>query len=196
MYSGRLVSSQLMDLLPMHQFRRCVNKQVPLQLSYENVLLLRPIPVYGLRSAFLWRASDILNHASVRCRIKGIMGEQEVGFPEAPQQMQMKKRNWRIYADFAHEKLTTPDCSEASSHSFKGILATPSAVLQPTESIADNGILATACKDCQPNTESRPIGSRIDARGCQQFFYILWFFERPDAAFRKAKHGLLLSENS
>ena len=26
MYSGRLVFSQLMDFLPMHQFRRCVNR--------------------------------------------------------------------------------------------------------------------------------------------------------------------------
>ncbi|MBW1732552.1 MAG: DUF4372 domain-containing protein [Deltaproteobacteria bacterium] len=26
MYSGRLVFSQLMDFMPMHQFRRCVDK--------------------------------------------------------------------------------------------------------------------------------------------------------------------------
>lgn len=101
MYSGKLVFSQLMDFLPMHQFRRCVNKydgnrymksfscldqffcMAFAQLSYrESLRDIEPC----------FRAMhNKLYHLGIRSKIsKSTLADAN------------EKRDWRIYAEFAH----------------------------------------------------------------------------------------------
>lgn len=100
MYSGRLVFSQLMDFLPMHQFRRCVNRyrgnyhmktfscldqflsMAFAQLSYRESL--RDI------ESCLRAMQHKLYHGGLRSRVsRSTLAEAN------------EKRDWRIYADFA-----------------------------------------------------------------------------------------------
>ena len=100
MYSGRLVISQLMDFLPMHQFRRCVNRyrgnyhmktfscldhflsMAFAQLSYRESL--RDI------ESCLRAMQHKLYHGGLRSRVsRSTLAEAN------------EKRDWRIYADFA-----------------------------------------------------------------------------------------------
>jgi len=100
MYSGRLIFSQLMDFLPMHQFRRCVNKyqgnyrhrsfscldqflcMAFAQLSYRESL--RDI------ESCLRAMQNKLYHLG----IKGRVSRSTLAYSN-------EKRDWRIYADFA-----------------------------------------------------------------------------------------------
>jgi len=101
MYSGRLVFSQLMDFLPMHQFRRCVDKyngnyhmksfscfdqflcMAFAQLSYRESL--RDI------ESCLRAMQSKMYHMGIRSRIsRSTLADAN------------EKRDWRIYADFAH----------------------------------------------------------------------------------------------
>jgi hypothetical protein len=100
MYSGRLVFSQLMDFLPMHQFRRCVNKyqgnnrirsfscldqffcMAFAQLSYRESL--RDI------ESCLRAMHNKLYHIGMRGRIS----RSTLAYAN-------ENRDWRIYADFA-----------------------------------------------------------------------------------------------
>ena len=52
MYSGKLVFSQLMDSMPMHQFRRCVDRYKGNH-HVKSLLLFRPISLYGFCSTFI-----------------------------------------------------------------------------------------------------------------------------------------------
>ena len=100
MYTGRLIFSQLMDFLPMHQFRRCVHKyqgnyrmrsfscldqflcMAFAQLSYRESL--RDI------ESCLWAMKNKLYHIGVRARVsKSTLAHAN------------ENRDWRIYADFA-----------------------------------------------------------------------------------------------
>ena len=100
MYSGKLVFSQLMEFLPMHQFRRCVDKyngnyhmksfscfdqflcMAFAQLSYRESL--RDI------ESCLRAMQSKLYHMGIRCRVsKSTLADAN------------EKRDWRIYADFA-----------------------------------------------------------------------------------------------
>jgi hypothetical protein len=100
MYSGQLVFSQLMDFLPMHQFRRCVNKyqgnyrmrsfscldqflcMAFAQLSYRESL--RDI------ESCLRAMQNKLYHMGIRARIS----KSTLAYAN-------ENRDWRIYADFA-----------------------------------------------------------------------------------------------
>jgi hypothetical protein len=100
MYSGKLVFSQLMDFLPMHQFRRCVDKyngnyhmksfscfdqflcMAFAQLSYRESL--RDI------ESCLRAMQSKMYHMGIRSRIS------RTTLANANE-----KRDWRIYADFA-----------------------------------------------------------------------------------------------
>ena len=100
MYTGRLVFLQLMDFLPMHQFRRCVDKyqgnyrirsfscldqflsMAFAQLSYRESLR-------GIESC-LRAMQNKLYHIGIRGRVsKSTLAHAN------------EKRDWRIYADFA-----------------------------------------------------------------------------------------------
>ena len=100
MYSGKLVFSQLMDFLPMHQFRRCVDKyngnyhikyfscfdqflcMAFAQLSYRESL--RDI------ESCLRAMQSKMYHMGIRGRIsRSTLADAN------------EKRDWRIYADFA-----------------------------------------------------------------------------------------------
>jgi hypothetical protein len=100
MYTGRLVFSQLMDFLPMHQFRRCVNRyngnyhmrsfscldqflcMAFAQLSYRESLR-------DIESCLRAMQSKIY-HLGIRGQVsKSTLADAN------------EKRNWRIYADFA-----------------------------------------------------------------------------------------------
>jgi hypothetical protein len=100
MYSGKLVFSQLMDFLPMHQFRRCVDKyngnyhmksfscfdqflcMAFAQLSYRESL--RDI------ESCLRAMQSKMYHMGIRSRIsRSTLADAN------------EKRDWRIYADFA-----------------------------------------------------------------------------------------------
>jgi transposase len=101
MYSGQLVFSQLMDFLPMHQFRRCVDRyhgnyhmkkfscfdqflcMAFAQLSYRESL--RDI------ESCLRAMHTKLYHMGIRSTVsKSTLADAN------------EKRDWRIYADFAH----------------------------------------------------------------------------------------------
>jgi uncharacterized protein DUF4372/DDE family transposase len=100
MYSGRLVFSQLMDFMPMHHFRQCVNRydgnyhmkqfscldqflcMAFAQLSYRESLR-------GIESC-LRAMQNKLYHMGIRSRVsKSTLADAN------------EKRDWRIYADFA-----------------------------------------------------------------------------------------------
>jgi hypothetical protein len=100
MYSGKLVFSQLMDFMPMHQFRRCVDKyngnyhmksfscfdqflcMAFAQLSYRESL--RDI------ESCLRAMQSKMYHMGIRSRIsRSTIADAN------------EKRDWRIYADFA-----------------------------------------------------------------------------------------------
>ena len=106
MYTGRLVFSQLMDFLPKHQFRRCVNRyngnrymksfscldqflcMAFAQLSYR--VSLRDI------ESCLRAMQNKLYHLGIRAKIsRSTLAEAN------------EKRDWRIYADFAHMLINT-----------------------------------------------------------------------------------------
>jgi hypothetical protein len=106
MYSGKLVFSQLMDFLPMYQFRRCVKRydgnrymksfscldqffcMAFAQLSYRESLR-------DIESCF--RAMhNKLYHLGIQSRIsRSTLADAN------------EKRDWRIYADFAHMLINT-----------------------------------------------------------------------------------------
>jgi len=100
MYSGRLIFSQLMDFLPIHQFRRCVHRyngnyhmkffscldqflcMAFAQLSYRESL--RDI------ESCLRAMQNKLYHMGIRSRVsRSTLADAN------------EKRDWRIYADFA-----------------------------------------------------------------------------------------------
>ena len=100
MYSGKLVFSQLMDFMPMHQFRRCIDKyngnyhmksfscfdqflcMAFAQLSYRESL--RDI------ESCLRAMQSKMYHMGIRSRIsRSTIADAN------------EKRDWRIYADFA-----------------------------------------------------------------------------------------------
>ncbi len=106
MYSGRLVFSQLMDFLPMHRFRQCVNRyngnyhmkyfscldqflcMAFAQLSYRESL--RDI------ESCLRAMQNKLYHMGIRSRVaKSTLADAN------------EKRDWRIYADFAQVLINT-----------------------------------------------------------------------------------------
>ena len=100
MYAGKLVFSQLMDFLPMHQFRRCVERyngnyhmksfssldqflcMAFAQLSYRESL--RDI------ESCLRAMQNKLYHMGIRCKVS-----------RATLADANERRDWRIYADFA-----------------------------------------------------------------------------------------------
>ena len=100
MYTGRLIFSQLMDFLPMHQFRRCVDKyhgnyrmrsfscldqflsMAFAQLSYRESL--RDI------ESCLRAMHNKLYHLGIRARVS----KSTLAYAN-------ENRDWRIYADFA-----------------------------------------------------------------------------------------------
>ena len=106
MYSGQLVFSQLMDFLPMHRFRQCVNRyngnrhvksfscldqflcMAFAQLSYRESL--RDI------ESCMRAMQKKLYHLGIRSKIsKSTLAEAN------------EKRDWRIYADFAQVLINT-----------------------------------------------------------------------------------------
>ena len=100
MYSGRLVFSQLMDFLPMHQFRSCVNK-------YQGNYRMRS---FSCLDQFLCMAfAQLTYRESLRdiesclramqnklyhIGIKGRVSKSTLAYAN-------ENRDWRIYADFA-----------------------------------------------------------------------------------------------
>ena len=56
MHTGRLIFSQVMDYLPMHTFRQCVNRYQGNRKT-KKILVPRSVPLYGFCSAHIQRKS-------------------------------------------------------------------------------------------------------------------------------------------
>jgi hypothetical protein len=100
MYSGQLVFSQLMDFLPMHQFRRCVDRYNGnyhmKQFSCLDQFLCMAFAQLSYRESLrdiescLRAMHTKLYHMGIRSRVsKSTLADAN------------EKRDWRIYADFA-----------------------------------------------------------------------------------------------
>jgi hypothetical protein len=106
MYSGKLVFSQLMDFLPMHKFRQCVNK-------YQGNYRIRSFSCFDqfLCMAFAqlsYRESlrDIesclraMQNKLYHIGIRGPVSKSTLAYAN-------ENRDWRIYADFAQHLINT-----------------------------------------------------------------------------------------
>ena len=101
MYTGKLVFSQAMDFLPQHTFRRCVQhyngnrhaKSFTCQDQYRSMAFAQLTYRESLRDieACLKAQSNKLYHMGIRSKVaRSTLAEAN------------EKRDWRIYADFAH----------------------------------------------------------------------------------------------
>ena len=106
MYSGQLVFSQLMDFLPMHQFRRCVDRYNGnyhmKQFSCLDQFLCMAFAQLSYRESLrdiescLRAMHNKLYHMGIRSRVsKSTLADAN------------EKRDWRIYADFAQVLIHT-----------------------------------------------------------------------------------------
>ena len=106
MYTGRLVFSQLMDFLPKHQFRRCVNRyngnRYMKSFSCLDQFLCMAFAQLSYRESLrdiescLRAMQDKLYHLGIRARVsRSTLADAN------------EKRDWRIYADFAHMLINT-----------------------------------------------------------------------------------------
>ena len=100
MYSGRLIFSQLMDFLPMHQFRHCVNK-------YQGNYRIRS---FSCLDQFLCMAFAQLAYRESLRDIESCLRAMQsklyhIGIRGAVSKSTLahanENRDWRIYADFA-----------------------------------------------------------------------------------------------
>ena len=100
MYSGRLVFSQLMDFMPMHQFRRCVNKyQGNYRIRYFSCLdqfLCMAFAQLSYRESLRDIESCLraMKNKLYHLGIKGHISKSTLAHAN-------ENRDWRIYADFA-----------------------------------------------------------------------------------------------
>jgi hypothetical protein len=100
MYSGRLVFSQLMDFMPMHQFRRCVNKyQGNYRTRYFSCLdqfLCMAFAQLSYRESLRDIESCLraMKNKLYHLGIKGRISKSTLAHAN-------ENRDWRIYADFA-----------------------------------------------------------------------------------------------
>ena len=106
MYTGRLVFSQLMDFLPKHQFRQCVNRytgnRYMKSFSFLDQFLCMAFAQLCYRESLrdiescLRAMQNKLYHLGIRAKIsRSTLADAN------------EKRNWRIYADFAHMLINT-----------------------------------------------------------------------------------------
>ena len=106
MYTGRLVFSQLMDFLPKHQFRRCVNRyngnRYMKSFSCLDQFLCMAFAQLSYRESLrdiescLRAMQNKLYHLGIRAKIsRSTLADAN------------EKRDWRIYADFAHMLINT-----------------------------------------------------------------------------------------
>jgi hypothetical protein len=106
MYSGQLVFSQLMDFVPMHQFRRCVDRYHGnyhmKQFSCLDQFLCMAFAQLSYRESLrdiescLRAMHNKLYHMGIRSRVsKSTLADAN------------EKRDWRIYADFAQVLIHT-----------------------------------------------------------------------------------------
>ena len=101
MYTGRLVFSQLMDFLPKHQFSRCVNRyngnRYMKSFSCLDQFLCMAFAQLSYRESLrdiescLRAMHNKLYHLGIRAKVsRSTLADAN------------EKRDWRIYADFAH----------------------------------------------------------------------------------------------
>ena len=106
MYTGRLVFSQLMDFLPKQQFRRCVNRydgnRYMKSFSCLDQFLCMAFAQLSYRESLrdiescLRAMQNKLYHLGIRAKIsRSTLADAN------------EKRDWRIYADFAHMLINT-----------------------------------------------------------------------------------------
>lgn len=106
MYTGRLVFSQLMDFLPKHQFHRCVNRyngnRYMKSFSCLDQFLCMAFAQLCYRESLrdiescLRAMQNKLYHLGIRAKIsRSTLADAN------------EKRDWRIYADFAHILINT-----------------------------------------------------------------------------------------
>ena len=106
MYSGQLVFSQLMDFLPMHRFRQCVNRYNGNHYAKSFSCLDQFLCMAFAQLSYRESLRDIescmramqkkLYHLGIRSKIsKSTIAEAN------------EKRDWRIYADFAQVLIST-----------------------------------------------------------------------------------------
>jgi len=106
MYKGRLVFSQLMDFLPKHQFRRCVDRyngnRYMKSFSCFDQFLCMAFAQLSYRESLrdiescLRAMQNKLYHLGIRTKIsRSTLADAN------------EKRDWRIYADFAHMLINT-----------------------------------------------------------------------------------------
>jgi hypothetical protein len=106
MYSGKLVSAQLMDHLPLHTFRRCVAKYPggypTLKFSYLDQFLCMAFAQLTFRES-LRDIETCLRAHSAKLYHLGIRG----GVSRSTLADANEKRDWRIYQDFALSLIQT-----------------------------------------------------------------------------------------
>ena len=106
MYTGRLVFSQLMDFLPKHQFRQCVNRYTGNRYMKSFSCLDQFLCMAFAQLCYRESLRDIesclramqnkLYHLGIRAKIsRSTLADAN------------EKRDWRIYADFAHMLINT-----------------------------------------------------------------------------------------
>ena len=106
MYTGRLVFSQLMDFLPKHQFRQCVKRyngnRYMKSFSCLDQFLCMAFAQLSYRESLrdiescLRAMQNKLYHLGIRAKIsRSTLADAN------------EKRDWRIYADFAHMLINT-----------------------------------------------------------------------------------------
>jgi hypothetical protein len=100
MYSGKMVFSQLMDLLPLHAFRRCVKKyeghRYVKSLSCTDQFFCRAFAQLSYRES-LRDIESCLRAMTPKLYHMGIRGK----VSRSTLADANEKRDWRIYADFA-----------------------------------------------------------------------------------------------
>jgi len=100
MYSGKLVFSQLMDFLPMHQFRRCVNTYQGNYRSRSFSCLDQFLCMAFAQLSYRESLRDIesclraMQNKLYHIGIRGRVSKSTLAYAN-------ENRDWRIYADFA-----------------------------------------------------------------------------------------------
>ena len=106
MYSGRLVFSQLMDFLPMHQFRRCVNKYQGNYRTRSFSCLDQFLCMAFAQLSYRESLRDIesclraMHNKLYHIGIRGRVSKSTLAYAN-------ENRDWRIFADFAQVLINT-----------------------------------------------------------------------------------------
>ncbi len=107
MNSGRTIFSQVMDFLPLQEFRRCVQRYRG-EYKMQSFSCLGSVSLLGLRATDLARKSprhrSVFAFATIQALSHGFPGSR---FPATRWRYANEQRDWRIFADFARVLIGT-----------------------------------------------------------------------------------------